>query len=517
MTEKHENGQNQAQQFFDSTLFHDVQMARIFADSKTFADASPKSSITTILLTYENEKSNADFSLKAFVEHHFSMPDVSYAETMRVKANDLELTEYIEFLWSSLTRQPSEQANETSLLALPNPYIIPGGRFREIYYWDSFFTALGLVDSEQSQLVVNMVDNFFYLQQTVHSIPNGNRTYYVGRSQPPVLALLVELILDTPALLKDNERDAFIERSIIGLRSEYDFWMQGSESLSPQQNTAKRTVRLADGTVLNRYWDEHDTPRPESYFEDVEHANNVKDKAAFWRNLRAACESGWDFSSRWLESADSLTSINTTSLLPVDLNCLLYLLEAKLAELYKMTNNADEAVAFELAAKSRKTAILSFFWNDASGSFYDYDFVKQRHTDVLSAACFLPLYASIASHEQADRTVTRAQQSLIGKHGVHTTNMQSEQQWDHTNGWAPLQWFAFEGMSNYGFINDAHHVASGWCNMVKDFYKRHNCLMEKYNLNTPLQFAYGGEYDVQHGFGWTNGVTIALRKKLQSV
>ncbi|MFC3093132.1 alpha,alpha-trehalase TreF [Alteromonas sediminis] len=513
MTENHQNVQSQAQQFFNSTLFHDVQMARVFPDSKTFADASPKSSITHILLAYENEKSKEGFSLNTFVENHFSMPDASYTESKYIKTGNLELTDYIECLWSSLTRQPSEQANETSLLALPHPYIIPGGRFREIYYWDSFFTALGLVDSEQMQLVVNMVDNFFYLQQTVHSIPNGNRTYYIGRSQPPVLALLVELILSTPTLLRGNDRNNFIERSIVGLRNEYDFWMQGHDSLSPEKNATKRTVRLADGTVLNRYWDENDTPRPESYFEDVEHANNVKDKAAFWRNLRAACESGWDFSSRWLESANSLTSINTTSLLPVDLNCLLYLLETKLAELYKETNNAGEMVKFKQAAKSRKTAILSVFWNDESGTFYDYNFVKQRHTDVLSAACFLPLYASLATHEQAARTVAKAKLSLIGQCGVHTTNMQSEQQWDHANGWAPLQWFAFEGLSNYGFVDDANHVASSWCGMVEDFYKRHRCLMEKYNLNNPLQFAYGGEYDVQHGFGWTNGVTMALRKK----
>lgn len=502
----------QSSVFFDSSLFHDVQLSGLLGDSKVFADATPKRAIGAILADYDDREWHTEAELKAFVQDNFILPDPAWLNGP-AKGKTASMQAYIAELWSSLTHLPSEQVGDASLLPLTHPYIVPGGRFREIYYWDSYFTALGLMGTGHAQIVVDMVENFFDLLAQIGHIPNGNRTYYIGRSQPPILALLVNLVLETPLLLEKDTREHFVVRAKRALEQEYAFWMHGKDATEEDACASERVVTVGESDWLNRYWDQSETPRAESYKEDVEHAQGLTEaqKPAFYRHIRAACESGWDFSSRWLADKDDLTSIRTTELIPVDLNCLLYNLENTLAALCGELSLAVESRSYHSAAIQRKDSILKYCWDDETGRFCDYDWVRRCSADVFSAAAFVPLFVGIATPEQAEKTYKLAQSTLFSQHGLHTTAVDSPQQWDQPNGWAPLQWFAVQGLLQYGFDKGAKDLAAGWCTAVEAYYAQSHQLMEKYDLRSPTQSASGGEYEVQHGFGWTNGVTVALK------
>jgi neutral trehalase len=187
--------------------------------------------------------------------------------------------EHIDNLWPVLTREPQDHIPWSSLLALPQSYIVPGGRFSETYYWDSYFTMLGLAESGREDLLKCMADNFAWMIEIYGHIPNGNRTYYLSRSQPPVFALMVELFEE------DGVRGA--KRYLDHLKMEYSFWMDGAESLIPNQ-AYRHVVRMPDGSLLNRYWDDRDTPRDESWREDVETAKHSgRPPNEVYRDLRA--------------------------------------------------------------------------------------------------------------------------------------------------------------------------------------------------------------------------------------
>src|SRR5881409_165165 len=243
-------------------LVHDVQLSGIFEDSKTFADARPRLAPAEITARYASARGAPQFNLRQFVEEHFELPR-PVGEGFRSDTSQT-MEQHIRALWPVLTRPPDSADAHSSLIPLPNPYVVPGGRFREVYYWDSYFTMLGLIESGRTDLVKSMLDNFAHLIATVGHIPNGNRTYYLSRSQPPFFAAMVGLYAratDTAQALKYLQ----------ALEAEHAFWMDGSERLAPAQ-VYRRVVRLPDGAVLNRYWDDQATPRPESYRPDYEEA-----------------------------------------------------------------------------------------------------------------------------------------------------------------------------------------------------------------------------------------------------
>jgi alpha,alpha-trehalase len=184
-------------------------------------------------------------------------------------------------------------SGHSSLLPLPHPYVVPGGRFREVYYWDSYFTMLGLEADGRHELVRDVVENFAFEIDCYGHVPTGNRSYYPSRSQPPFFSLMVDLVAR-------REGDKSYVNYLPQLKAECDYWMDGFAALAPNQGY-RRVVRLADGTLLNRYWDDRPEPRDESYREDVKAGSERRaDPAGVYRSLRAGAESGWDFSSRWL-------------------------------------------------------------------------------------------------------------------------------------------------------------------------------------------------------------------------
>lgn len=327
-------------------LFTEVQLARIFPDGKTFVDAVPKMSPDEILLAFREAKKNpaTKFSLTQFVRNYFVLPD-SASSAYRSNPQH-SITAHIQDLWKVLRRQPDTAVKGSSLLPLPHPYIVPGGRFREIYYWDSYFTMLGLKESREFEIMENMIDNFTYLINTYGHIPNGNRTYYLSRSQPPFFFMMVELL----ATVKGDQT---LMQYLPALEKEYRYWMEGAATLKKGQ-VFKRVVSLPDEAVLNRYWDEANTPRPESFREDVETANrSTRPKVNVYAHLRAGAASGWDFSSRWLADGKTLSTIETTNIIPVDLNSLLVGFENALARAYKVAGQDSVSMVYTAAAEKK--------------------------------------------------------------------------------------------------------------------------------------------------------------------
>jgi alpha,alpha-trehalase len=414
----------------------------------------------------------------------------------------LAVEAHIDALWPVLTRSPDEPVPGSSLLPLPYRYVVPGGRFQEIYYWDSYFTMLGLEESGRHDLTVDMVRNFAWLIDRYGHVPNGNRSYYVSRSQPPFFSLMVELVAA-------RDGSAVYGEYLAQLRREYDFWMEGAESLAPGA-AHRRVVRLADGTLLNRYWDDRDRPREESYRNDVETARQSGRPAAeVYRNLRAAAESGWDFSSRWLADGKSLATIRTVDLIPVDLNSLLYSLEQTLARAYRVNARPAEASQFTERALERRRAIHRYLWNPRSGTFEDYDWRTRGRTGHVTAATLYPLFAGVATATQANAVTKVVERELLEPDGLATTTVRTGQQWDAPNGWAPLQWIAIEGLNRYGHRSLARRIAQRWIRENVAYYEGTGKLVEKYDV-TGDAAASGGEYPLQDGFGWTNGVLRRL-------
>lgn len=493
-------------------LFLDVQLRTdLFPDSKTFVDCTPLKSPSEISALYdelENKESKA--SLLSFLEENFIIP--GYKE-QALESNASEVSEHVQNLWSVLKRAADDRTSGT-LIPLPNDYVVPGGRFREVYYWDSYFTMLGLkVDGEQD-LIDNIVANFSFLIDSIGFIPNGNRAYYGSRSQPPFYALMV-------ALSVEGNKEKSIADYHQYLVKEYNFWMDGATQLNDSKPTHRRAVRLDEGEILNRYWDDSATPRPESYREDIETVEEALEKdaersqEASYRHLRAAAESGWDFSTRWFEIEEEgtfeLSSIHTTDIIPVDLNALLYYLETLIARSHQYTGLIPDSEAFMEKAKKRKDLLIKYCWNEELGFFMDYDVKKKAHTPVRSLAGVYPLFFEMASEDQAKKVASVIERDFLKPGGVITTLNQSGQQWDAPNGWAPLQWMTVKGLQNYNQGALATEITSRWLRVNEKVFNNTGKMMEKYNVMDTTLLAGGGEYPNQDGFGWTNGVYQKLK------
>jgi alpha,alpha-trehalase len=481
-------------------LFQRVQTEKIFADSKTFADAVAKSEPGEIVRKYEAEHDHEGFSLKQFVGENFVIPDSS-ANAFKTAPRE-EIHAHIDRLWDVLSRTPRYSRGASSQLQLSNRYVVPGGRFREMYYWDSYFTMVGLQASGRDDLVADMVENISGLIDRYGHIPNGTRSYYLSRSQPPFFALMVEL-------QAEREGTHALTRRLPQLEREYSFWMEGAEGLAPGA-AHRRVVRLTDGSLLNRNWDDLAVPRDEAYREDLEVARNSGRPAAdVYRDLRAAAESGWDFSSRWLADGKAMGSIRTTDLAPVDLNSLLYKLELVIARGCKEAKRPDCEKKMLTNARARRATMLRLMWDGKLNAFVDYDWRNQRGMNRLTAATVYPLFVGIASEQQVQGIAATIRATLLMPNGLATTTLNSGQQWDDPNGWAPLQWMAIDGLRSHGEGDLAADIAQRWVAENARVYCATGKLVEKYNVREAGEGA-GGEYPVQDGFAWTNAVLIKL-------
>jgi alpha,alpha-trehalase len=478
-------------------LFEDVQLTRAFGDNKTFVDMVPQYPRHEILRNYSRLQEKDSAALRAFVLAHFYLP----VTPQPIFTTGLSLQQHLAELWTTLTRPKDTIRRNSSLLPLPGSYVVPGGRFREIYYWDSYFTMQGLAVSNRYDLIEDMLDNFKYLIDAYGHIPNGNRNYYLSRSQPPYFALMVQL-------LHAKKGDAVYRKYFSALQKEYRWWMQGAGKLAKGQ-AARRVVMLPDGAVLNRYFDDNNAPRQESFKEDVATGKEYtgKDKKVY-THLRAGAESGWDFSSRWFQDTVSLHSIETTNIIPVDLNSLLYANELILMHAAKASGHAATSKQFGQRAQRRKTALLKYCWNNTLQYFFDYDFTEKQTTDKWTLAGLVPLFVNAATKPQAAAVRKVVEDKFLRDGGVVTSVYHTGQQWDAPNGWAPLQFITVQGLINYGEHRLAKTIAERWMAVNEKVFKSTGRMLEKYNVeNTSLESG-GGEYPTQDGFGWTNGVYL---------
>ena len=332
----------------EGRVFDAVQMARVFADSKSFVDAVPRFGDVMIDARFDSLPRPLDRdALRRFVEENFSLPISSWPR----RTSGVSIEQYLHDQWSTLLRTHTTVPSGSSLLALPHSYVVPGGRFDELFYWDTFFTGLGLLRHGHVELVTGMVDNLVFLQESIGHIPNGSRTYLASRSQPPLLAAMVRSLMGA---------GVGGQRYLPALLREHAFW-----------TTGERVVPVGT-TSASRFFDALDTPRPESFVEDVHLAGGTR-RGELLRNLRAGAESGWDFSSRWCADPMDLASIETTDVIPVDLNVLLVELESLIAELLLAAGESTPAEEFRAASAERAALVREHFWDSENAWFVDLD------------------------------------------------------------------------------------------------------------------------------------------------
>ena len=441
-----------------------MQERQLYGDGKVFADAVARVAPAEMIADYAVAAPLDDADLRSFVAERFDLPP---PDPPAAALSDTPLRQRIRDLWDRLARPAV--ASRGSALALAFRHVVPGGRFREPYYWDSYFTMLGLA-RDRPDLLEEMVDNFVAQVESYGHIPNGARTYYVGRSQPPFFALMLGL---SP---RGDE-----PRRMAAARAEYDWWMR------------ERAVMLPDGAVLNLYTGGGYTPRDESWAEDVATARTSgRPNAEVWRDLRAGAESGWDFSSRWFAEGGGLATIRTSRIVPVDLNALLF--------------GYERLLGLEDAAERRRAAINRHLYRGDHYADLDLDTGPIAR---LTAATLFPLFTACASRAQADAVALLVEKQLLAAGGLRTTLVESGEQWDAPNGWAPLHWISIAGLRQYGHTALAREIADRWLATVARHYAATGQLLEKYDVERGTAGG-GGEYAVQDGFGWTNGVTAAL-------
>lgn len=518
------------------SLLAAVQSAKLFGDCKHFVDMPLKTNAENTLTAWNlllNGVENAQIDLTAlsnFVQDHFEQPggeledhqpsDFNAEEQFSgiVDPNFRSWAQELHRKWPTLCRRVSEKVlsdpNRYSLIALPKPFVVPGGRFREMYYWDSFFTIKGLLASGMFATVRGMIENMGHLIDQYGFVPNGNRVYYLNRSQPPLLTWCVH------AYYLATQDVEFVRSAMSWLEKEMKFF-----------TTNKKFSRPDWKSYLFRYHVVAQGPRPESYREDMESAEHIQDlleKCRLWGDIAAAAESGRDFSARWFENnpespmSGKMGSTRTSSILPVDLNSIICGNLKIFAEFYALLGDQDAAKHSMEQFELMRETIHKVFWNEEHGCWFDWDIITQKHIDQYYDTNFFPLFTG-CTHEGFDgKSVVNylAKAGVLAfPGGVPSSLITSGQQWDFPNAWAPTTWVIINGLRASGQTELARTIAEKWIKKNYVMWKNNGGRMyEKYNVASGCYKSAGGggEYEVQEGFGWTNGVILDLLKTYQS-
>jgi alpha,alpha-trehalase len=402
------------------------------------------------------------------------------------------------------------------LLYLPRPYVVPGGRFNEMYGWDSYFIQAGLLRDGEQDLARDMVDNFVYEIDHYGTILNANRTYYLSRSQPP---FLTEMVLAVHRRAPDR---AWLAATVPAIEKYYRYWTTGPH--------------LAGTTGLSRYWDSGQGPAPEVVAGERDeggrgHYDRVREyyrthrvteydlalyydrrrdelTPLFYRGDRSLRESGFDPSGRF-----GPFSVDIIHHAPVCLNALLYRMELDTAEILAELGRAGEATVWRTRARRRRSAVDRYLWDERSGRYLDYDFRRGQRRSYEFATTFYPLWAGLASPAQA-RQVRDNLGKLEAAGGLLTSTRVTGSQWDAPFGWAPLQLIAVSGLRRYGFEADAARLSRKFIAVVTKEFEEHGGIMEKYDVRRresdvakDIRFGYSSN---EVGFGWTNAVVLEL-------
>lgn len=517
-------------------LLKTVQMAHLHNDSKYFVDMSLKNSEEDTLQDFEElmnrTKNPSKEEIKVFVEEHFDEPghefepwtpsDWSEDPEFLKKIVHPDLKEWgkkLNAMWKKLGRKISttvrDDPKKHSQIYVPNPVIVPGGRFREFYYWDSYWTIEGLLLSGMNHTVKGMLENFLKMVEDYGMVPNGGRIYYTRRSQPPYLIPMFKLYMDHHS---DQE---FLRKNIQLLEKEFLFWhnerrVQVQDRNGQTRHVAQYRVNVSD-------------PRPESYREDYMLAQNLtteEEKQQLYVELKSGAESGWDYSTRWFVNNETnngtMKDTNVTSIVPVDLNSLLCVNAQTLSHFYKSLGMYDKEREYANIAKEKNETMNMIFWDQTDGVWYDYDLHAKRQRRYFYMSNLHPIWSGCYGPEGSRaRTMEKLIKYLNNKGvlkydgGMPTSMEDSGQQWDFPNAWAPLQHLAIMGLYEARNIHHAAEelsfdLAEKWIRTNWKGYQELNAMFEKYNVTVVGKAGGGGEYEVQPGFGWSNGVAMRL-------
>jgi len=409
---------------------------------------------------------------------------------------------------------------EQGLLYLPRPYVVPGGRFNEMYGWDSYFIQIGLLRDGETELARDLADNFLYEIREYGRILNANRTYYLSRSQPP---FLTQMLLGVYRKTKDK---AWLEGAVPALEKYYQFWIA--------------EPHFTPSTGLERYYDIGDGPAPEAVSAEKDgqgrtHYDLVKEylrthkvtdydasqyydakkdglTLAFYKGDRSMRESGFDPSNRYGPFSLDIVHYN-----PVCLNSLLYLMETQTAEILRTLGRGSDAGIWDKRARDRAARINSLLWDQQAGLYRDYNFDLRRRRDYPFLSTFYPLWAGLASREQA-AAVVKNLPLFEQPGGLQTSANRSGNQWDAPFGWAPLELIAVQGLRHYGYKAEADRIARNFLSLVAEQYRQHGIIVEKYDvvrratdISGDIQFGYRSN---EAGFGWTNAAFTVLYDEL---
>ena len=370
-------------------LFDSVMVKKLFEDSKIFLDKVPTMSTDSLMALYKEEHKKQGFNWQSFVNQVFISPKTE-SPPYKTRPTDA-IEDHITALWSVWTRA-ADSATLGSILPIPKPYIAASGQSRELTYGDSYFIMLGLQAAGRVDMIENMVENFAFLINTGGHIPSSNRTYGTSHSSPPFFACMVQLLAD----LKGKE---VLGQYLPQLEKEYNYWMEGAENPAPKDLVTHLHVVQMDRNTLNRYNDRVEKPRPDFFQSDkIMAQTGIRPQSETYRYIRAAAESGWNFSSRWLEDGKSTNTINTGEIVPVDLNALMYNLELTISRAKIVLKKYDEATEWEKKASKRRDAMMRYCWAESKGMFFDFNAQKYKQTSVVSAAAAYPLYFNILYH-----------------------------------------------------------------------------------------------------------------------
>ncbi|XP_078034022.1 trehalase [Augochlora pura] len=513
-------------------LLQTVQLAGIFRDSKTFVDLrqihDPEETLANFnnLMNATNNKPSRS-QVDQFVKENFAdtsellnstLPDWKENPSILKRVQDPKYRQWLSNLnaiWKNLAKKMNDDVAENpqkhSLIYVKNTFVVPGGRFKEFYYWDSYWVIEGLLLSDMHQTAKGMIDNFLYMVEKYGFIPNGGRIYYLMRSQPPMLHLMVSRYLDFTG-------DYDYLRSIIStLEEEFAFW-QNERMISVKKNG--KTYKMA------HYFVRSNGPRPESYKEDYEIAQQLpaESQEFFYNNIKAGAESGWDFSNRWFngDTVDgklSLVNISTEYIIPVDLNAILQQNARLLGQFHRILGNFRKAASYDKLAAQIQQAIDNVLWNEEAGIWLDYNLKNNQPRNTFYPTNLAPLYT--LSYNQAQReeyalsAVKYLQSEGIDRFlgGTPSSLNYTGEQWDYPNSWPPLQSFVIMGLHKTRVqkaVSFAEMLADRWVSSNYIGYSNTGQMYEKYDAIMPGRGGGGGEYNVQTGFGWTNGVVFEL-------
>lgn len=405
-----------------------------------------------------------------------------------------ELVKFIYENWDGTLRHNIE--NEGSLIGLPKPYTVSGAddSFNELYYWDTYFTNLGLILSDKLDCSINNVENIAYMIEKYGFMPGGNRTEYLNRSQPPFFTLMVRDIYN---LTGDKK---WLGKMVKIAEKEYNFWQ------------TKRTT----STGLNRYYHNLSRGDEETVRESAEHIcsrlgcelpEDYDTLYSYAENDRIACESGWDCNSRF--------GMHNQNFNWIDLNSLLYSMEENMA--YFATElKTGRSMLWEARASRRLALLNKYCWCESVGMFCDYDFVNGEQSQFLSVASFYPLFAGIATDEQAAKTVANLYR-LEHEFGLASCEYRDDLmglQWDYPHGWACLHYIVIDGLLRYGYVEDAMRLAGKYCATVEYNFEKTGSIWERYDMVTG-EVAVTGEKDRLYTMmGWSAGIYLCCRELL---